>query len=212
MFHTSELYSLDFAIAKVLCESGNHSGGFWFARDLALDLFSEFQRPCNLPKNFGCPARASHNDSSVAQDPSHARLFHRDAFDPLQKKLDGAAIDDPRLYDDSLVGDGHLRGAALHETNSEKNCRYQQTGDTSPSQRTRERNFATLYGTPRSEQQAQANEREDCGDQSMSQHYNPVQPGFILHRFARNEMLFGVAQEGSLKKREENYCWGSCRG
>jgi hypothetical protein len=31
-------------------------------------------------------------------------------------------------------------------------------------------------------------------------HDDPVQPGFILHGFARDEMLFRVAQEGSLKK------------
>jgi len=212
MFHTSELYSLDFAIAKVLCESGNHSGGFWFARDLALDLFSEFQRPCNLPKNFGCPARASHNDSSVAQDPSHARLFHRDAFDPLQKKLDGAAIDDPRLYDDSFVGDGHLRGAAPHETNSERNRGYQQTGNAHPSQRAGKRSSPVVYGACRGKERGRTQQREDGSDQSVPRHHDPVQPGFILYGFAGDEMFFGVAQEGSLKKREENYCWGSCRG
>ena len=73
----------------------NRSGRFWFAGDLALDLFSEFQRPGNLRKNFGRPARASHNDGSVAQDPSERRFFDRDAFDSWQKYLDGAAIHDP---------------------------------------------------------------------------------------------------------------------
>src|SRR5882724_5121078 len=139
----------------------NRSRRFWFAGDLALDLLSEFQGPGNLRKNFGRPAGAPHNNGSVAQDPSQRRFFDCDAFDSWQKKLDGAAIDDPRLYDDSFIGDGHLRGAAPHETNSEKNRRYQQTGGTSPSQRTRERSLATLYGAPRSEQQAQANEHED---------------------------------------------------
>jgi hypothetical protein len=33
----------------------------------------------------------------------------------------------------------------------------------------------------------------------MSQHYDPVQAGFILDSFARDEMLFGVAQRGSSK-------------
>jgi hypothetical protein len=31
-------------------------------------------------------------------------------------------------------------------------------------------------------------------------HHDPVQPGFVLHGFARDEMFFRVAQEGSLKK------------
>src|SRR6267143_7028016 len=130
-------------------QRGNRSGRFWFAGDLALDLLSEFQGPGNLRKNFGRPARASHDDGSVAQDPSQRRLLDRDAFDSLQKKLDGAAIHDPRLYDDSFIGDGHLRSVAPHKTNPEKDGCYQQTAGTSPSQRTRERSFATLYGAPR---------------------------------------------------------------
>src|SRR5712664_4224056 len=127
----------------------SRSGGFWFAGDLALDLFSEFQGASNLRKNFGRPARAPHNDGSVAQDSSERRLLDRDAFDSWQKKLDSAAIDDPRLYDDSLIGDGHLRGAAPHETNSEKDRGYQQAGNAHPSQRARKRSSSRVYGACR---------------------------------------------------------------
>src|SRR6267143_2956121 len=34
----------------------------------------------------------------------------------------------------------------------------------------------------------------------MSQHHDPVKPSLILDDFTRDEMLFGVAQMGSLKK------------
>jgi hypothetical protein len=78
------LYSLESASAKALGERGNPSGRFWFAGNLALDLLSEFQGPGNLRKNFGRPAGPSHDDGSVAQDSSHARLFDGDAFDSLQ--------------------------------------------------------------------------------------------------------------------------------
>src|SRR5229473_5836217 len=136
-FAYPKFYSLVPVISIVGSARRNCSGGFWFAGDLALDLLSEFQGLGNLRKNFGRPACAPHDDGSVAQDPSERRFFDRDAFDSWQKKLDGAAIDDPRLYDDSFIGDSHLRGAAPHETNSEKNRRHQQTGDAHPSQRAR---------------------------------------------------------------------------
>jgi hypothetical protein len=32
----------------------------------------------------------------------------------------------------------------------------------------------------------------------MSQHHNPVEPGFVLDGFAGDEVLFGVAQKVSL--------------
>src|SRR5260370_700554 len=59
-------------------------------------------------------------------------------------QVDGAAIGEPGLYDDSFIGDGHLRSVAPHKTNSEKDRRYQQTGGARPSQRARS-SFATLY-------------------------------------------------------------------
>jgi hypothetical protein len=199
-FRASKFYTLDSAIAKVLGERGNHSGGFWFAGDLALDLLSEFQGPGNLRKNFGRPAGAPHDDSSVAQDPSERRFFDRDAFDSWQKKLDGSAIDDPRLYDDSFVGDGHLRGAAPHETNSEKNRGYQQTGNAHPSQRAGKGSSSGVYGACRDKERGRTHQCEDGGDQSMAHHDDPMQSGFILHGFARNEMFFRVAQRSPLKE------------
>jgi hypothetical protein len=121
----------------------NRSGGFWFPGDLALDLLSEFQRSGNLRKNFGRPACAPDDDCSVAQEPPQCRFLDRDALDPWQKKLDGAAIGEARLYDDSFIGDSHLRGVAPHKTNSEKDRRYQQTASAGPPQRARS-NFAAL--------------------------------------------------------------------
>jgi len=68
------------------------SGRLWFASDLALDLLAELQGPGNLLKYFRRPPRASYDDSAVTQDSSKRRLLDGDAFDSLQKKLDGAAI------------------------------------------------------------------------------------------------------------------------
>src|ERR1700687_2661722 len=115
-----------------------------------------------------------------------------------------------RLYDDSFIGDGHLCGAAAHNTTPEEDRCYQHTGGTRPSQRARSR-FAALYGIQRGEEQAQTNEREDCGDQRMPPHHDPVQPGLVLYGFARDEMLLGVAQRGSLKKASKNLLLGNLR-
>jgi hypothetical protein len=191
---------MESASAKALGERGNPSRRFGFAGDLALDLFPELQGAGNLRKNFGRPACASHNDGSIAQDPSERRFFDRDAFDSWQKKLDSSAIDDPRLYDDSFIGDGHLCGASPHETNSEKDRGCQQTGNAHPSQRAGKRSRSGVYGACRDKEGGRTYQREDGGDQSVPHHDDPVQPGFILHGFARNEMFFGVAQWGSLKE------------
>lgn len=181
-------------------ESRNRSGGSWFAGDLALDLLAEFQGPGNLRKNFRRSAGASYDDGSVAQDSSQRRLFDGDAFDSLQKKLDGAAIGQPRLYNDSFVGNGHFGGITTHQADSKEDRRCGQTSSACPSQWTGNRCVAAFYGTPRRNEQAPANEREDRGDQRMAQHHDPMQPGFILHGLAGDEMLFGVAQNGSLKR------------
>src|SRR5260370_39993727 len=42
----------------------------------------------------------------------------------------------------------------------------------------------------------------------MPQHHHPVQPGLILYGFARDEMLFGVAQRDSLKKGGKKFAIG----
>src|SRR5580693_6483512 len=127
-FTNPKFYASPSVISIARRRRRNGSRGFWFAGNLALDLLPEFQGPCNLRKNFGRAARAPDDDGAVAQEPAKSRLLNRDAFDSLQEKLDGAAISEPRLHDDSFIGDGHLRGIAPHETDSEKDRRYQHTG------------------------------------------------------------------------------------
>ena len=48
-------------------------------------------------------------------------------------------------------------------------------------------------------QHGRANKHEDGGNQRMAHHHDPVQPGFVLHGFARDEMLFRVTQRYSLE-------------
>jgi hypothetical protein len=43
----------------------------------------------------------------------------------------------------------------------------------------------------------------------MPEHHNPVQASFILYGFARDEMLVGVAQKGSLKEAQIVFSWGT---
>src|SRR5258708_27559224 len=91
-FTYPEFYVLVPVISIVRSARRNRSGGFWFAGDLALDLFSEFQGPGNLRKNFGRPPGAPHDHCSVTQEPSERGFLDRDAFDSWQEQLDGAAI------------------------------------------------------------------------------------------------------------------------
>src|SRR5260370_28253747 len=114
LFTYPKFYLLVPVISSVRSARRNRSGGFWLASDLALDLFSEFQGPGNLRKNFGRPPGAPHDHCSVTQEPSERGFLDRDAFDPCQEQLDGAATGYPRFYDDSFVGNGHLPGAEPH--------------------------------------------------------------------------------------------------
>jgi hypothetical protein len=198
-------------ITMVLGARRNCSGGLWLPGNLTLDLFAEFQGPGNLLKNFGSSAGAPHDDGSVAQQSSKRGFLDGDAFDSGQEQLDGAAIREAGLYDNSLIGDGHLRGIAPNKTDSEKGCGDYQTGCAHPSQHASERSLSAAYGTPWREEQAKANQREDCGDESMSQHHNPVEPGLILDGFAGDEVLFGVAQRNSLKEASNIFQLGSLR-
>jgi hypothetical protein len=209
-FTHSKFYSEVSVISITLSARRNRSGGFWFASDLALDLLSEFQGTGNLRKNLWRPTRSPDDYRSVAKEPSQRGLLDGDAFDSRQKKFDSAAICEPRLYDDSFIGNGHLRRAAAHKTNSEKDRCYHHTTDARPSQRARS-GLAPGYNPPRSNEQAHSNHYEDCGDQRMPQHHDPVEPRLILDDFARDEMFFGVAQWGSLKKGVMKYATGDLR-
>lgn len=188
----------------------SRSRGFWLSSNLALDLLAEFEGPRDLRKDLGRPSGAPDDYGSVAKDPSQSRLLDRDAFDSLQEQLDGAAIGEARLHDDSFIGDGHLRGIALDETNEDKYGPKRETEECGPKHdAARGCNFHSLWAGPRSNEKDYANEREDRGDQRMTQHDNPVQPRFILNGFTRDEMLVGVAQKGSLKEAQIILSWGT---
>src|SRR6266478_1366430 len=93
---------------------------FAFAGDLALDLFSEFQGMLDFFKHFGSATSATHDYRSVAQDSSHGGLVDHDALDSGEEDFRGAAIHEAGFYDDSLVGDGHLRDTALQQTDAKE--------------------------------------------------------------------------------------------
>lgn len=179
----------------------NPSGGFWLAGDLTLDLFTEFQGPGNLRKNLRRAASASHDDGTVAQEPTQSRLLDGDAFDPWQEQFDGAAIHDAGLYDDPLVGDGHLGGIALEQTHENKDGSEREAEESCPNHdAARGRNTGGFSTRTRSYEKSDGDDEEDCRDQGVPQQHDPVQAGFVLDGLARDEMLFGVAQKCSLRR------------
>src|SRR5882762_7312535 len=91
----------------------DRSGRFRLSRNLALDLFSEFQRTIDLLEYFGGASGAAHDHRSVAQNSSHGRFIDHDALDAGEKDFGGSAFREASLYNDSLVGDGHLGDIAL---------------------------------------------------------------------------------------------------
>src|ERR1700756_3205971 len=104
--------------SKVAAVSWRRSVRFAFAGDLALDLFSEFQGMLDFFEYFGRTAGAAHDHSSVAQDSSHGRLIDHDALDPGEEDFGRPAFREAGFYNDSFVGDGHLRDTALQQTDA----------------------------------------------------------------------------------------------
>src|ERR1700756_4928141 len=98
--------------SKVAAVSWRRSVRFALASDLALDLFSEFQGMLDFFEYFRRTAGAAHDYRSVSQDSSHGRLVDDDAFDSGEEDFGGPAFRKAGFYDDSFVGDGHLRDAA----------------------------------------------------------------------------------------------------
>src|SRR5258708_25458094 len=96
----------------------DRSGRFRLSRNLALDLFSEFQGTIDFLEYFGGASGAAHDHRSVAQDSSDGRLIDHDALDPGEEDFGGAAFREAGLYDDSLIGDGHFRDIAFQQTDT----------------------------------------------------------------------------------------------
>src|SRR5258708_32997078 len=100
----------------------DRSGRFRLSRNLALDLFSEFQGTIDFLEYFWGASGAAHDHRSVAQDSSDGWLIDHDALDPGEEDFGGAAFRQAGLYNDSLIGDGHLGDIALQQTDAKEDC------------------------------------------------------------------------------------------
>src|SRR6266567_2702491 len=108
---------------------------FAFAGDLALDLFPEFQGMLDFFEYFGGPASATHYHRSVTQHSSQGGLIDHDALDSGEEDFGGPAIHEAGLYNDPLVGDGHLRDIALQQANAKKGCSDEEANKNGPNHR-----------------------------------------------------------------------------
>src|SRR5467141_2249825 len=107
----------------------DRSGRFRLSRNLALDLFSEFQGTIDFLENFGRASGAAHDHRSVAQDSSDGWLIDHDALNPGEENFGRAAFCQAGLYNDSLVGDSHLGDIALQQTDAKEDCSDKQANE-----------------------------------------------------------------------------------
>jgi hypothetical protein len=166
------------------------------AGNLALDLFSEFERVRDFLKDFGSAAGAANYDRSEAEDSPQRRLFDSDAFNSRQEKFDGAAAREAGLDDYSLVGKHHYGGAALDEANSKKNRSDEERGEGEPDQNIRMR-VGAVPDIPGEYEKSGTRQDEKCREAGVAEHDDPMQLGLILDRFTGDEMFVSVAQRGS---------------
>src|SRR6266851_4573634 len=176
-----------------------HSGWLRSSCYLALDLLPEFQRMLDFFEHFGCASCASHGHRSVAQNSSHGRFIDHDALDSGEEDFRGPAIREAGLYNDPLVGDGHLRDVALQQTNAKEGRSDEEANKNDPIHRTaRGHSFGSCRPGKRGDEKCYREQLEHRSDGKMPQHHNPMELGLILNGLTRNEMLFDVAQGGSL--------------
>src|SRR5216684_477996 len=150
-------------------------------------------------KYFGGTTSAAHNHGSVAQDSSHCGLIDHDALDSGEEDFGGPAIREAGLYNDSLVGDGHLRDIALQQTNAKEGRSDEEANKNDPIHRAaRGHSFGSCRPGKRGDEKCYREQLEHRSDGKMPQHHNPMELGLILNGLTRNEMLFDVAQGGSL--------------
>jgi hypothetical protein len=152
-------------------------------------------------EDFGRAAGAAHDDRSVAQDSSYGGLIDDDAFDSGEKDFGGAAFREARFHNDSLVGDGHLRNTTLQQADAKEGCPDEEANESRNINSTvRGHRFGFGSGWPgkRRDEQCYGEQLENRRDSNVPQHHNPMQLGLIPDGFTWNEMLFDVAQSGSL--------------
>jgi hypothetical protein len=185
------------------------------AGDLALHLFPEFQRMLDFFEYFGSAAGAAHDYRSVAQDSSYGGLIDYDALNPREEDFGGSPLSQAGLDDDSLVGDGHLRDIALEQTKTKESCSDEEADESRNVNNTVRRHrfgFGSDRPGERCDEQYNGEQLENCGDSNVPQHHNPMQLGLIPDGFTWNEMLFDVAQGGSLEEsRLKSSSYGSRR-
>jgi hypothetical protein len=182
------------AIIEVLLSSR-----FRFSRYLALDLLSEFQGMLDFFEYFGGATGASHDHGSIAEDSSDGGLVNHDAFDSAEKDFDAAPIRDASFCDDPLIGDGHLGGITLQQTDAKEGSSDEEPNE-SPQIHNAARGhaFCSCGAGKGSNEKRYCQQFEDGGNNDVPQHHNPMQLGLVPDSLAGDEMLFDVAQGSSL--------------
>jgi hypothetical protein len=166
-----------------------------------LDLFPEFEGMLDFFEYFGRAAGAAYDDRSIAQDSSDGGLIDDDAFDSGEEDFGSAAFREARFHNDSLVGDGHLRNTALQQTDAKERRSDEEANESRNVNSTvRRHSFGFGSGWPgkRRDEQCYGKQLKNRGDGHMPQHHDPMQLGLIPDGFTRDEVLFDVAQGGSL--------------
>lgn len=97
-----------------------------------LHLPSKFERIRDVMELILCTARAHHEDGSVIQKPSDQALLYPDALDLAEHRLDGMALNEADLDDDTLVGNAEFR--CRLEDIDPRECRdcHSKSGDSEP--------------------------------------------------------------------------------
>jgi len=175
----------------------------WFAvaGDLALDLFAKFQRMMDFLEDFRSAPGAADDHRAIAEDSAQSGLVNDDALDAREDDFEGAALGKARFYDDALVGDGHLGGVALEQANAKNSSADQEAEERAEIDRgARRQIFGGCAGRKQSDEKREGEQLQNRRSYDMPEHHDPVQFGLILDGLAGDEMLFDVAQGGSLKE------------
>ena len=154
-------------------------------------------------KWLGSAAGSDDHDGAVTEHSAEESLSYFDGFDLVEQHFNSFAAGQPGLDDDAVIGDGHFRRvAANHADENHYNAANKQR-HASPFHRTQVSGLDFVV-SERVIQEKRTREREEqAAYNDVPEHDDPMEPGFVDDRFARNEVSFDVAHRRILANGRE---------
>ena len=166
---------------------------------MLLDLAAEFQGVGDFVEWLGRAAGSDDDDGAVAEHSAEEGLSDFDGFHFVQQHFDGLAAGESRLDNDAVIGDGHFRCVAADHADENCHDAADEQHGAADLRKTEGCGLKFLVGKGVVQQKRSDSEQQRAEDY-VAEHNDPVEPCFVDHCFAGNEVFFDVAHRDILAK------------